>query len=442
MSKMIVIDLFAGAGGLGEGFTCAGFKVIAHVEKEKWACETLKTRTIYHFLKENKDLKMYYEYLRKLDSPSLIEECRKPIYHKYPELQTVLNYEIINAEFGNPDIEPKTKSSREIITLIEKSLQFHSANKVDVIIGGPPCQAYSLIGRNRMGDSVAEDRRNFLFRYYFDVVKYFQPDILIFENVPGIITARNGEIFQMIQKEFVDAGYNFYPGHNEKLHDNILNSKNFGVYQSRKRMILFGSKKELNIDYPEFPVGTDISEEDFTTFNAISDLPFLIPGEGHNQLPSNYPGVNNLSHFQRKMRDENIGVLNHMARSLTGYDREIYKKAINEAASGRQLKYSDLPESLKRHKNEKNFKDRFKVHWWSNIPHTIVAHIARDGHYNIHPDIRQLRSLTVREAARIQSFPDNYKFEGPRTAQYTQVGNAVPPLMAEKIAGNIKELLP
>lgn len=141
------------------------------------------------------------------------------------------------------------------------------------------------------------------------------------------------------------------------------------------------------------------------------------------------------------MRENSIGIINHKVRTIQERDREIYKMAIESSNRGVQLKYNELPDNLKTHQNEASFLDRFKVHNWNAMAHTIVAHIAKDGHYNIHPDIEQARSLTVREAARIQGFPDNYKFEGPRTAQFVQVGNAVPPIMSRVIAKAIKSLL-
>jgi len=177
--------------------------------------------------------------------------------------------------------------------------------------------------------------------------------------------------------------------------------------------------------------------------NVIGDLPSLSPGEGEDLKLIEYPLQNNseLSEYQKKMRENSMGIMNHKARAVRDHDRMIYRIAIEYSNQGIQLKYNELPNDLKTHQNEESFLDRFKVHNWNEIPHTIVAHIAKDGHYNIHPDIKQARSLTVREAARIQGFPDNYKFEGPRTAQFVQVGNAVPPIMSRVIAKAVKHLL-
>lgn len=437
---MVVIDLFSGAGGLTEGFYKEGYKIIAHIEKDKWACETLKTRICYHYLKERKNLKLYNEYLKIHNSYKDIDKARELIFRKYPELKVKLDMEVINKAFGDPEQEEGVTSIDEIIKLVEYSMEYNNASKIDVIIGGPPCQAYSLIGRSRMKDSVLIDKRNYLFKYYKDIVKYFKPKIFIFENVPGILTAKKGLIFKEIQKEFSEVGFNLLSGINSDAKDNILDSREFGVYESRKRMILIGYLNKMDIKYPNFKKYVKHLKEDITTINAIGDLPSLQPSEGNDWGLIPYPELqkNSLSKYQRLMRKDSTGVLNHCARSIQKRDRNIYRKAILKSNEGKQLYYWELDEDEKTHKNQKSFVDRFKVHKATDIPHTIVAHISKDGHYNIHPDIKQCRSLTVREAARIQSFPDNYKFEGPRTAQYVQVGNAVPPLMAQVIAKTIK----
>lgn len=436
---MVVIDLFSGAGGLTEGFYKEGYDVIAHVEKEKWACETLKTRICFYYLCEHNDLEIYHEYLRKGSNYKNIEEARRIIYDKHPELENKVNKEVLNKAFGNPDNEQGVTSTQEIIKLIENTMEYNRKSNVDIIIGGPPCQAYSLIGRARMGESVEQDKRNYLFHYYKTIVDHFKPKIFVFENVPGILTAKNGKIFESIKEYFEESGYNFISGQNENHRENVLNACDFGVYQNRKRMILLGIRKDVNFQYPDFKKYAKSFDENITTWNAISDLPSLKPGDGDDFKLQDYPERKSLSQFQELMREKSRGVLNHKARTLKDFDREHYQDAINCAVQGKQFYYSDLPENRRTHKNVNSFLDRFKVHWHGDVPHTIVAHISKDGHYNIHPDIKQCRALTVREAARIQSFPDNFKFEGPRTWQFVQVGNAVPPLMAQAIAAAIKK---
>jgi len=172
---MIVIDLFSGAGGLTEGFVREGFRVVAHVEKEKWACETLKTRICFHFLRARGDLDLYYEYVRKSCEYRKLEQERRIIFNKYPELEKRVNIKVINRFFGRLKKEPGASTAESIIKLIKKSMTYNSVEKVDVIIGGPPCQAYSLIGRGRMKGTVENDERNYLFRYYREIVNYFRP---------------------------------------------------------------------------------------------------------------------------------------------------------------------------------------------------------------------------------------------------------------------------
>ena len=440
---MIVIDLFTGAGGLSEGFHEEDFKIVAQIEKEKWACETLKTRMIYHFLRRNNDLDLYYELLRKSSDYRTIDQDREIVFKKYPEIRKKMELEILNRKFGNPANDPESTSSKKIVKEIYASLEYNKATNVDLIIGGPPCQAYSLIGRSRLKEAAQKDSRNFLFYYYLKIVNEFQPKAFIFENVPGILTAKNGQIFSIIQEEFDRIGYKLLSGNNSDHKDNIIDFSEYGVFQSRKRVILFGFKNHLNYTYPDFSSFAYSWIEKKNTKNAISDLPCLFPGQGEDLKLMEYPSGNDnkLSEYQRKMRENSIGVLNHKVRNINERDREIYKIAIGFAKRGLQLKYNELPNNLKTHQNEKSFLDRFKVHNWEELPHTIVAHISKDGHYNIHPDIKQARSLTVREAARIQGFPDNFKFEGPRTSQYVQVGNAVSPIMSNVIAKAIKKLI-
>lgn len=437
---MVVVDLFSGAGGLTEGFVKAGFKIVAHVEKEKWACETLKTRICYHYLKEKDRLDLYNKYIVQSVNYNNINEDRKIIFEKFPQLEEKLNYEVLNRTFGDPEEDKNATSIEEIINLIEKALEYNKEEKVDVIIGGPPCQAYSLIGRGRMGESVENDKRNFLFKYYKEIVDKFKPEVFIFENVPGILSAHKGRIFKAIEDEFDEIGYKLQSGTSEDNPvANIIDASELGVYQSRKRVILFGSKEDLK--YPDFKKYVEELDKDKNTWNAIGDLPPLEPGKGNDYFFGEYDNVSEekLSKFQKLMREDSIGVLHHKARAHQDRDRKIYELAIRKAQESQQLKYYEIPEEYSTHKNKNDFEDRFKVHWWYSIPHTIVAHISKDGHYNIHPSIEQKRSLTVREAARIQSFPDNYKFEGPRTWQYVQIGNAVPPLMAEVIAKAVME---
>lgn len=436
---MNVIDLFSGGGGLTEGFLDEGYKIVAHVEKDKWACETIKTRIIFHYLKARKDLNLYNEYLLLNDEYKKIDENREIIFKKYPELKEQLEIEVLNDTFGNPSYEDGVTGIDEIIKKIEYSMKRKNIKNIDIIIGGPPCQAYSLVGRGVMKDKAESDRRNFLFRYYKDIVNHFRPSMFIFENVPGILTAKKGDIFKAIVEEFNDIGFNLFSGRDENPKKNIINTQDLGLPQTRKRVILFGYREDHHFEYPDF-FKESYTFSDITTRGAIGDLPKIKHNQDIYSRLKLYVNEETLNDYQKLMRMNSIGVMDHSSRKHHERDLRIYKLAIKKASHGESLKYTDIPIVDRTHKNQKAFLDRFKVHWWEKIPHTILAHLSKDGHYNIHPDIDQCRSLTVREAARIQTFPDNYKFEGPRTAQFTQVGNAVPPLFSKIIAKSLKDI--
>ena len=394
---------------------------------------------MYYYLKEKKDLEMYNKYLLSSDNYKNIDENRKIVLKKYPELEENLNKTVLNKKFGDAKKDAEATNIKEIIKLIDTSMEYLKEKKIDLIIGGPPCQAYSIIGRSRMKEKVKEDERNYLFYYYRDIVKKYKPKMFIFENVPGIFTAQDGKIFDEISQEFDKIGYKLKVGNNEKREENLQEAVNYSVYQTRKRVIIFGVRKDLNYDYPDFTKYAEKFDEEINTKNAILDLNSLKDGEGYDRKVVGYKNLPQ-SKYEEYLRKDSIGILNHRARKLNSRDKKIYQLAIEKSTKNEKLYYDELLKNLKTHKNEKSFSDRFKVHGMYDIPHTIVAHISKDGHYNIHPDIKQCRALTVREAARIQSFPDNYLFEGPRTAQYVQVGNAVPPLLSKAIARALKDI--
>ena len=405
------IDLFAGAGGLSEGFTQIGFNPVAHIEMNADACNTLKTRTAYYYLQKHGKLNIYRSYLSG-------RITREELYAAVPQnlLDSVVNATM--SEDAMPDIY-------EIIDAIMATDQIQS---IDVIVGGPPCQAYSLVGRSRRSDRMVGDPRNYLYQLYADVLERYQPKIFVFENVPGMLTANKGTYFQDMKETFTDIGY--------KIDYQVINAVSFGVLQNRRRVIIIGWKKELNLQYPVFSE----SPAPYHVHDILDDLPEIQAGETCNEYPSGEFGDYLRETGIRK--DEDI-LTWHTARPHIERDKKIYRTAIenwNEDHS--RLHYNDLPEELITHKNITDFLDRFKV-VAGDLPtsHTMMAHISKDGHYFIHPDINQVRSITVREAARIQSFPDDYFFEGSRTSAFTQIGNAVPPLMSKGIAVEIKKMI-
>jgi DNA (cytosine-5)-methyltransferase 1 len=404
------IDLFAGAGGLSEGFIRGGFEPIAHVEMNKDACDTLKTRTAFHYLKEHNRTEEYYDYLKGKIS-------RDELWLKIPEhlIKSVINTEI----------SPETLPS--IFEKIDKQI---GKQKVDIVIGGPPCQAYSVAGRARDPKGMSEDPRNHLYKYYVEFLKRYQPKMFVFENVPGILSANNGGYLELIFEAVREAGY--------ELDKKVLNAKHFGVLQNRKRVIIIGWKKNLKFKYPNF----EEKEPQYEILKDLfSDLPKIKNGQGEWGVVKYAKETNNYL--------ETSGIRNgidftsqHIARPNNQNDLEIYKIAVNKWVNdNKRLNYAELPERLIKHSNTKSFTNRFQVVNHLGISHTVVAHICADGHYYIHPDIKQNRSITVREAARIQSFPDDYFFEKSRTTAFKQIGNAVPVLMAEGIAEKIKEMI-
>ncbi len=402
------IDLFSGAGGLSEGFLGAGFTPVAHVELDSNSCKTLETRLIYHSLKKKNNEARYNEYLKgKINRTEFIDQ--------YSSKQ--IKESIINLEIG--------KDNNQIFNTIDNLL---NNKNVDVIVGGPPCQAYSLIGRSRDANNMENDPRNFLYKEYAKFLKKYTPKVFVFENVLGLITANQGNFFKNMQKYFRSIGY--------ELDYTVQKSEDYGVLQKRRRIILIGWKKGLKFNYPVF----NKVDNNYTLKDILSDLKHLLPGEENNVTYYQHDSSEYLDRFC--LRNGVDFVTQHIARPHNNRDLEIYEIAINKWINKKErLRYPELPSRLKTHKNEKSFIDRFKVIDLEGWSHTMVAHIAKDGHYYIYPSKDQIRSISVREAARIQSFPDDYYFEGGRTSAFKQIGNAVPPLMSKEIARSIKELL-
>lgn len=397
-----IIDLFAGAGGLSEGFINAGFNPVAHVEMNKDACETLKTRVAYHYLKSVNKLEVYYSYLK--------QNITKSELLSHVPINLVDS--VINEEINNNTINSIFKK----IDLLAKK------NKIDILIGGPSCQSYSLIGRSRDPNNMVGDQRNYLFKFYAQFLDRYKPKYFVFENVIGLLSAGNSRYLKSMISLFEKFGY----GVDYK----ILSSDNYGVLQKRRRVIIIGKRGVSK--YP-FPVVETIENNWEVKKDLFYDLPKLKPGE--EPIICNY--INSPNEYLT-LFDKRNGVdfvTQHVARNHNTQDLEIYKIAIEKWINNEErLKYSDLPKRLQSHSNTESFLDRFKVVNPKGHSHTVVAHISKDGHHYIYPDLNQIRSISVREAARLQSFPDSYHFEGGRTAAFKQIGNAVPPLMAKKIA--------
>lgn len=406
------LDLFAGAGGLSEGFLQAGYTPVAHIEMDEAACYTLKTRVAAKWLKDNGQEAVYNDYLNEKYS-------RNEFYSHVPEeeLSSVLQREI------------SRESLPEIFSRIDERL---GNRELDLIVGGPPCQAYSLAGRSRSKTKMRGDKRNYLYKLYAEFLKRYTPKFFVFENVTGLLSAKDEDgkpHFEKMRDLFCECGYS--------TNYSVLNAKDYGVLQNRKRIILVGKRNGEEDYYPKL---TQI-HTDCVVGEIFSDLPHLHAGEGS---PKPTPTL----HYEGKYlyeagikREDLQPVTLHYARPNTEQDLKIYRLAVERWTQDHQrIRYTDLPKNLKSQKNTKSFLDRFKVVAADEkVSQTVVAHICKDGHYYIHPDIEQNRSLTPREAARLQTFPDDYFFECirggfSRTTAYKQIGNAVPVRLAYCIA--------
>ncbi len=410
--KINAVDLFAGAGGLSEGFLKNGFNVVASIENDTDACNTLRTRHAYWQLKNKGQYSTYLDYLKK----------EMPIN----ELHSYLAYDPVI------HIEVSDKTINKVAEEIKKRMKSSGVGKIDLFIGGPPCQTFSVASRKRRREDIANDPRTMLYTHYAELLKRFKPSMFVFENVTGILSAgvSGSGIFDRVREAFLEAGY--------MTDYRILNARDFGVLQNRKRVVVMGWGRKSHLEYPEF----SRNYSGHTVGEAFFDLPEINAGEsvdwgGYRSKPADYISKSGI-------RASNFNILTqHIARPVNPIDSEIYSIAVkmwkNEE---KKLKYSELPERLATHRNRNTFSDRFRV-VADNLPysHTIVSHISKDGHYYIHPDEKQNRSISVREAARLQSFPDDYYFEGSRTRAFMQIGNAVPPLMAGRIAEGIRGVL-
>lgn len=415
MKELNFIDLFAGAGGLSEGFINVGFKPIAHVEMDKAACFTLRTRIAYHYLKDKNKLKSYIAYLKG-------EITRQQLYSHIP---AQLLDSIIELAIGKAN-------NHLIFRRVDKLL---GKNKIDVIVGGPPCQAYSLVGRARSINNMRSDHRNQLFIEYARFLKRYQPKIFVFENVMGLRSAKNGEYMRRMFLTFKNIlGY--------EVKHFVVSAKDYDVLQDRKRIIIIGCKRGIKLD-----LSSPNSKTTDTVNSILDDLPVIQAGGGIDKYVC-YTAECNDYLIRTGIRDDIGIVTQHISRPTSEQDKKIYRIAVEKWNKNKErLDYNNLPDELKTHNNRTSFMDRFKVVAKDlNHSQTVVAHIAKDGHYYIHPDIKQNRSLSIREAARLQSFPDNYYFEGEkegknRSAAFRQIGNAVPPLLAKAIAESVRTSL-
>lgn len=514
-----VVDIFAGPGGLGEGFSALEndndepvFRIALSVEMDPFAHRTLLLRSFFRQFATDQVPDDYYAYLRG-DSAVADLQC---LLRKHPHQAEAACQSTWQVTLGD---EP----SDDVDSRIEKALGPRSRRGEWVLIGGPPCQAYSLVGRSRMlsqrGDKFYEDKRHTLYREYLRLIARHAPTVFIMENVKGLLssTIKSGGnlIFERILADLrcpPDSGLKYrlfslsrydctetadcLACEPEAPHGFVLQTERHAIPQRRHRVIICGILEK------EFPSGAPMALRQrkcqLTCGNAILGLPRLRSGVSDGEdSPERWldiiRGASNGSWYvsakangQRDVADrisETLdairapkkdrggrfldydakvechhewyldermrGVCNHETRLHMAADlhRYLYVASFGKArAVSPQL--HDFPSALlPKHRNVKKaveegfFDDRFRVQVAGKPATTVTSHMAKDGHYFIHPDPTQCRSLTVREAARLQTFPDNYFFEGPRTEQYKQVGNAVPPLLAFAIAKTIADFL-
>jgi DNA (cytosine-5)-methyltransferase 1 len=409
MSKFTFIDLFAGCGGLSEGFLQTNeFDALAHVEWEVPMVKTLRNR------------------LEKRWGHST-EEAEKCVVH----FDIQKTEELINGNWTDDSINMYSKTNNNFV--IEKGLRgLVGDRKVNLIIGGPPCQAYSIAGRAQDKNSMKDDYRNYLFESFVKVVEEFKPDCFVFENVPGLLSSIPGGIpvTERIYEAFMNIGYEIRNPQNLK--KSIYTASELGVPQKRNRIIIIGVRKNSSIELESIYKNID-SHKNKTTIktvkDAISHLPKLLPIGNAIKLDgkniSHQNKINNIKfHEPRFHNDRDVSVFKNWIKY------KMNQKSMHEKISF----YNNLMDKKSNHAKYRNLE-------WEKPSPTIVAHLYKDGLMFIHPDEKQARSITVKEAALLQSFPDDYEFKGNNGDCYKMIGNAVPPEMAKNIAlGIIKTL--
>lgn len=404
-TKIRSIDLFAGCGGLMDGFEQSrAFDTIAAVEWEKVPCKNLENR------------------------------LREKWQYQDAE-ERVLRFDIQRTEelFKGWENDQEYGSSVGLDQLIE------NVGGIDVVIGGPPCQAYSIAGRVRDEFGMKNDYRNYLFESYIKVLERYKPKAFIFENVPGILSAKPGDrpIIDIIQESFDEAGYLLLPN----LSEAIIDFTDYGVPQNRKRIIIFGVRKDIFDDkssdviryfYTE-ALPKYKTEKKRTVFEAIGDLPKLYPMSEDMKV--------NGARTRHSLPERDVP--NHVARWQSNRDVGIFKLLTEDIESGRN-QYTSI-DALKRLYTEMTGKNsnvhKYHVIRWDEPSNLIPAHLYKDGLRHIHPDSEQQRTITVREAARLQTFSDDYVFEGSNMELYKMIGNAVPPLFAKCCAEAVVDTL-
>ena len=513
MNKIKVVDLFAGPGGLGEGFArfspdgdpeSRPFKIVFSAEKDPAAVRTLRLRTFFRLCEARGPVpESYYQYVR--------GEREHPYDSSSEGLWKHACQEAATTELGT------TAGDNALRAALKRKL-----NKGDdwILIGGPPCQAYSLVGRSRnrgIADYAAEkDQRNFLYEHYLDILANHQPAAFVMENVKGILSSRvgNEQMFPRILRDLANPGraagrrarprYTIHALTSSTVFEDgddftnidprkfLIRAEEYGIPQARHRVILVGIRRGSELASPDRlqpvfepldasvalgsmpPLRSGITRRTLTADEWRTEILRTLKVAASNGLEKGvmqrmraafdmdlYTQLNltqggrfvpvsriktgrsnaEKGFLSKVVNKQCAGYLNHQARNHMPMDLVRYLYAATMAVDTCvSPKACDYPDALApNHRNWKTgkFADRFRVQVSGRPSTTVTSHISKDGHYFIHPDPVQCRSLTVREAARLQTFPDDYFFEGNRTEQYVQAGNAVPPFLASAMAGLI-----
>lgn len=397
--KINVIDLFAGCGGLTDGFLQTGkYNTLAAVDWEFPTVNTLKNR-----------LSKKWGY----------DLSKNNILHFDIQRTDELLYGYMDSEYG---------ISEGLASIVNNS-------NVDVVVGGPPCQAYSIAGRVRDKNGMHDDYRNYLFESYVKMVDHFEPKVFVFENVEGILSAKPGgiSIIDRVRKAFLEIDYEI----TDNLRDNALfDTSYFGVPQKRKRVIIYGVKKSK--------VSTQQIRSFYTLMKSKKQPYSTNAKKAFENLPKIYPVNENESVKKSHMVRLNGVPLpeNHEPRFHSKRDVAIFKILADDIQCGAN-KYASTQALIQLYKEQTGKDSRFhKYHVIreDRPSNTIPAHLYKDGLRHIHPDPKQARSITVREAARIQTFDDDFEFLGSRGDQYKMIGNAVPPKFSKLIAETVAEI--
>ena len=382
-SKPTVLDIFCGAGGMSLGFQNAGCQILGGIDHNRYAVDT---------------------------------------HHQ---------------NFPSAKLKLPPQDIRSLNNLDDLGLK---PGEIDILVGGPPCQVFSRVGIGKMrklGRDVESDHRNFLYEEFVKFVTYYKPLCFVMENVDNL--ARKEETISKIHKDFRNNSQQGYPGY--RVEYKVLNASDFGVPQKRKRLFIIGIRNDLSIE-PPFP--SELSESTISVGEAIYDLPMLEPFVTSLQAKNSGPRQKDVeyayrsspqSSYQKMMRqrkEEGEGVWNHLCRAHNDKDIMIFEM-LDQGG-----KYKDLPKEMMRYRVD-IFDDKYRRLIWDEPAWTLTAHMRKDGLAYIHP--LQHRSISVREAARIQSFPDDFVFHAPMTRMFELVGNSVPPLLAEAVAKPLVKLI-